>query len=140
MDDWQDARFGLRTLEEEPRASPPSRYLSLALATGATTAIFGVINTNSCFGHSRFAEPDRLVQITGHARSSATISKRYAGKATRSSRSPSTTPGDAKSSRPRQASSRLTPRGCRTASLFARAWRTSRLPAAHFAVTMSLLS
>ena len=59
----QDARFGLRTLRKNPGFTVVA-VLSLALATGATTAIFGVINS-VLLRPLPFADPDRLVQIAG---------------------------------------------------------------------------
>src|SRR5512145_300103 len=59
----QDARFGIRTLVKNPSFTFVA-VLSLALATGATTAIFSVIN-GVLLRPLPFAEPDRVVQITG---------------------------------------------------------------------------
>ena len=59
----QDARFGLRTLVKNPGFAIVA-VLSLALATGATTAIFGVVNT-VLLRPLPFADPDRLIQIAG---------------------------------------------------------------------------
>ena len=57
----QDARFGMRTLIKHPGLTFIA-VLSLALATGATTAIFSVVNT-VLLRPLPFAEPGRLVQI-----------------------------------------------------------------------------
>ena len=59
----QDARFGVRTL----RASPGftlTAVMTLALATGATTAIFSLVY-GVVLRPLPFAAPDRLVQIYG---------------------------------------------------------------------------
>ena len=58
---WQDTRFGLRTLRKNPGITAIAA-LSLALATGATTAIFSVVN-GVLLRPLPFAEPGRLVQI-----------------------------------------------------------------------------
>jgi putative ABC transport system permease protein len=57
----QDTRFGLRTLVKNPGLTLIA-VLSLALATGATTAIFSVVNS-VLLRPLPFAEPNRLVQI-----------------------------------------------------------------------------
>ena len=57
----QDARFGLRTLVKNPGVTLIA-VLSLALATGATTAIFSVVNS-VLLRPLPFADPGRLVQI-----------------------------------------------------------------------------
>ena len=59
----QDARFGVRTLVKNPGFTMVA-VLSLALATGATAAIFGVVNT-VLLRPLPFADPDRVVQIAG---------------------------------------------------------------------------
>src|SRR5690242_18648279 len=58
-----DARFAWRTLRRAPGASLVI-VLTLALATGATTAIFGIVN-GVLLRPLPFAAPDRLVQIYG---------------------------------------------------------------------------
>jgi putative ABC transport system permease protein len=58
---WQDTRFGIRTLRKNPGITGIA-ILSLALATGATTAIFSVVN-GVLLRPLPFAEPGRLVQI-----------------------------------------------------------------------------
>ena len=57
----QDARFGIRTHVKNP-ALTVIAVLSLALATGATTAIFSVVNT-VLLRPLPFADPSRLVHI-----------------------------------------------------------------------------
>ena len=57
----QDVRFGLRTLVKNPAVSIIAA-LSLALATGATTAIFSLVY-NVVLRPLPFAEPSELVQI-----------------------------------------------------------------------------
>ncbi len=57
----QDARFGIRTLRKNPGLTLIA-VLSLALATGATTAIFSVVYSVA-LRPLPFAEPNRLVQI-----------------------------------------------------------------------------
>jgi putative ABC transport system permease protein len=59
----QDAKFGVRTLVKNPSFTFVA-VLSLALATGATTAIFSVINS-VLLRPLPFAQPDQVVQITG---------------------------------------------------------------------------
>ena len=58
---WKDMRFGLRTLRKNPGITAIA-VLSLALATGATTAIFCVVNA-VVLRPLPFVEPGRLVQI-----------------------------------------------------------------------------
>jgi putative ABC transport system permease protein len=57
----QDARFGIRTLLRNP-AFTLIAVLSLALATGATAAIFSIVNS-VLLRPLPFGDPDRLVQI-----------------------------------------------------------------------------
>src|SRR5215218_6418774 len=59
----QDVRFGARMLLKSPAASAVG-ILTLALATGATTAIFSVVN-GVVLRPLPFASPDRLVQVYG---------------------------------------------------------------------------
>src|SRR5688500_11320374 len=59
---WQDAKFGVRTLIKNPGLTLIA-VLSLALATGATTAIFSVVNS-VLLRPLPFGDPGRLVQIT----------------------------------------------------------------------------
>lgn len=58
----QDIRFGARTLLRNPGFTVTA-VLTLALATGATTAIFSIVN-GVLLRPLPFAEPDRLVQVT----------------------------------------------------------------------------
>jgi predicted permease len=59
----QDLRFGLRVLAKSPTVSVVA-IATLALATGATTAIFSVLN-GVVLRPLPFADPDRLVQVYG---------------------------------------------------------------------------
>ena len=59
----QDVRFGVRTLRRNPGFAG-TVVLTLALATGATTAIFSVVNS-VLLRPLPFADPDRLVQVYG---------------------------------------------------------------------------
>ena len=59
----QDARFGARTLLRNPGFAATA-MLTLALATGATAAIFSVVNS-VLLRPLPFGEPDRLVQVYG---------------------------------------------------------------------------
>ncbi len=59
----RDARFGARTFVKNPVVTIVA-VLSLALATGATAALFGVINT-VILRPLPFAAPDRIVEIAG---------------------------------------------------------------------------
>jgi predicted permease len=61
----QDLRFGARALAANP-AFALTAILVLALATGATTAIFSVLN-GVVLRPLPFAEPDRLVQVYGRS-------------------------------------------------------------------------
>jgi putative ABC transport system permease protein len=72
LEDWgwrwleqlgQDVRFGARTLRKNPGFAA-TVVLTLALATGATTAIFSVVNS-VLLRPLPFGEPDRLVQVYG---------------------------------------------------------------------------
>jgi putative ABC transport system permease protein len=58
-----DTRFALRGLRRAPGATI-AMVLTLALATGATTGIFGVVN-GVILRPLPFAAPDRLVQVYG---------------------------------------------------------------------------
>ena len=58
---WQDMRFGLRILRKN-RGIAAIAVVSLALATGATTAIFCVVNA-VVLRPLPFVEPGRLVQV-----------------------------------------------------------------------------
>ena len=86
---WQDARFGIRTLIKNPGLTLIA-VLSLALATGATTAIFSVVYS-VLLRPLPFAEPNVSCRLR-RPRCCGTISSRSAGRATRSNRSPSTRP------------------------------------------------
>lgn len=57
----QDLRFGARTLVHNPGFAATT-ILTLALATGATTAIFSIVNS-VLLRPLPFASPDRLVQV-----------------------------------------------------------------------------
>jgi putative ABC transport system permease protein len=59
----QDIRFGVRTLVRNPGFTTAS-VLTLALATGATTSIFTIVNS-VLLRPLPFADPDRLVQVSG---------------------------------------------------------------------------
>ena len=59
----QDLRFGARTLVKQPGFAAAA-ILTLALATGATTAIFSVVN-GVLLRPLPFDDPDRLVQVFG---------------------------------------------------------------------------
>ena len=59
----QDARFGARTLRKNP-AFTAATVLTLALATGATTAIFSIVH-GVLLQPLPFDDPDRLVQVFG---------------------------------------------------------------------------
>ena len=59
----QDVRFGARTLLRH-RTFAATAIFTLALATGATTAIFSVVNS-LILRPLPFAEPERLVQMHG---------------------------------------------------------------------------
>jgi len=59
----QDVRFGGRTLLKNPGFTATT-VLTLALATGATTAIFTIVN-GVLLRPLPFAEPERLVQVYG---------------------------------------------------------------------------
>ena len=60
----RDIRFAVRTLAPRARRSRCVAVVTLALATGATTAIFSVVN-GVVLRPLPFAEPDRLVQVYG---------------------------------------------------------------------------
>jgi predicted permease len=59
----QDVRFGVRTLVKNPMFAATA-ILTLALATGATTAIFSVVN-GVVLRPLPFADPGRLVELHG---------------------------------------------------------------------------
>ena len=59
----RDARFGARTFVKNPVVTIVA-VLSLALASGATAALFGVVNT-VILRPLPFAAPDRIVEIAG---------------------------------------------------------------------------
>ena len=59
----QDARFGVRTLRRNPGFAATA-VVTLALATGATAAIFSVVNS-VLLRPLPFGAPDRLVQVYG---------------------------------------------------------------------------
>ena len=59
----QDVRFGVRMLVKSPAVTVVA-IATLALATGATTAIFSVLN-GVVLRPLPFAEPERLVQVYG---------------------------------------------------------------------------
>jgi hypothetical protein len=61
----QDLRFGARTLRANPGFALTA-VLTLALATGATTAIFSIVD-GVLFEPLPFVEPDRLVHVYGRA-------------------------------------------------------------------------
>jgi hypothetical protein len=61
----QDLRFGARTLRMHPGFAV-TVILTLALATGATTSIFSIVN-GVLLRPLPFADPDRLVQVYGPA-------------------------------------------------------------------------
>jgi len=59
----QDVQFGIRVLIKNPGFTATT-ILTLALATGATTAIFSVVNS-VLLRPLPFADPDRLMQLYG---------------------------------------------------------------------------
>src|SRR4029453_6618597 len=59
----QDVRFGMRTLARNPLPALIA-IISLALATGATTAIFGVVR-GVLLRPLPFGDPSRVVEIAG---------------------------------------------------------------------------
>jgi predicted permease len=59
---WQDVKFGLRTLAGNPGVTVVA-VISLALATGATAAIFSIVNS-VLLRPLPFFEPHRIVRIT----------------------------------------------------------------------------
>ena len=59
----QDVRFGARTLRKSPGFAAAT-VLTLALATGATTAIFSIVN-GVLLRPLPFKDPDNLVQVFG---------------------------------------------------------------------------
>jgi len=61
----QDVRFGLRTLMKS-RGFSATIVLTMGLATGATSAIFSIVNA-VLLRPLPFAEPDRLVQVYGRS-------------------------------------------------------------------------
>lgn len=61
----QDVRFAARTLLKNPGFSATA-LLTLALATGATTSIFSIVNS-VVLRPLPFADPDRLVQVYGRS-------------------------------------------------------------------------
>ena len=61
----QDIRFGARTLLKNP-AFALTAVVTLALATGATTAIFSIVN-GVLLKALPFESPDRLVKVSGRA-------------------------------------------------------------------------
>lgn len=61
----QDARFGLRTLLRNP-AFAATAILTLALATGATTAIFSIVDS-VLLRPLPMAEPERIVHVYGRS-------------------------------------------------------------------------
>lgn len=59
----QDVRFGARTLKQQPGFAAAA-IVTLALATGATTAIFSIVY-GVLLRPLPFADPDRLVRVYG---------------------------------------------------------------------------
>ena len=61
----QDARFGVRMWLRQP-VFAAAAILTLALATGATTAIYSVLDA-AVLRPLPFAEPEQLVQMYGRS-------------------------------------------------------------------------
>ena len=61
---WQDLRFGVRTLVRNPGFAAVA-ILTLALGTGATSAIFSFGSMRSCSDRS-YREPERLLSVAEH--------------------------------------------------------------------------
>src|SRR5580765_1717359 len=59
----QDVQFGARTLRKSPGFTAAT-ILTLALATGATTAVFSIVH-GVLLRPLPFEDPDRLVQVFG---------------------------------------------------------------------------
>jgi len=76
----QDVRFGVRTLARQP-AFALAAIGTLALGIGANAAVFSVVS-GVVFRPLPFAEPDRLVQLTGTSRlDTASAAQNGAGEA-----------------------------------------------------------
>ena len=73
-----DLKFGIRTMAKD-RSFSVVAILTLAIALGANTAIFSVVN-GILLRRLPFADPGRLVKIQGHISGSGEVN-RFATKA-----------------------------------------------------------
>src|SRR6185369_8563350 len=68
-----DLKFGIRTMAKD-RSFSVVAILTLAIALGANTAIFSVVN-GILLRRLPFAEPDRLMKIQGHIKGSGEVNQ-----------------------------------------------------------------